>query len=45
MQLPAVTGTLDTYINEISRFPILTAEEEFALAVSLKKNDAIEAAE
>lgn len=45
MQLPAVTGTLDTYINEISRFPILTAEEEFALAVSLKKNDSIEAAE
>ena len=32
MELPAVTGTLDIYIGEINRHPLLTAEEEFKLA-------------
>ncbi len=45
MELPAVTGTLDIYIVEINRHPLLTAEEEFKLAVELKKNNDIEAAE
>ncbi len=45
MQPPAITATLDRYIEEISRFSILTAEEEFALAVSLVKDNSIEAAE
>lgn len=45
MELPAVTSTLDIYITEINRFPLLTAEEEFKLAVRLKKYDDIEAAE
>ena len=45
MKLPAVTGTLDIYIVEINRYPLLTAEEEFKLAVELKKNNDIEAAE
>jgi RNA polymerase sigma-32 factor len=45
LQLPAVTGTLDIYIVEINRYPLLTAEEEFKLAVELKKNNDIEAAE
>ena len=45
MELPAVTGTLDIYIVEINRYPLLTAEEEFKLAVELKKNNDIEAAE
>lgn len=45
MELPAVTGTLDIYIGEINRHPLLTAEEEFKLAVELKKNNDIEAAE
>ena len=45
MELPAVTGTLDIYIGEINRHPLLTAEEEFKLAVELKKNNDTEAAE
>ena len=45
MKLPAVTGTLDLYISEINRFPLLTADEEFKLAVQLKKYNNVEAAE
>ena len=45
MDLPAVTATLDIYIAEINRFPILTAEEEFKLAIALKKENSMEAAE
>ncbi len=45
LKLPAVTGTLDLYINEINRFPLLTPEEEFKLAVRLKKYNDVEAAE
>ncbi len=37
MEVPVVVGTLDLYIAEINRYPILTAEEEFSLAVRLKK--------
>ena len=45
MDVPAVTGTLDRYMTEISRFSILTADEEFRLAVRLKKYNDMEAAE
>lgn len=45
MRLPAVTGTLDLYISEINRFPLLTPEEEFKLAVRLKKYNDMDAAE
>jgi len=45
LELPAVTGTLDIYIAEINRFPILTAEEEFKVAVQLKKYNDMAAAE
>lgn len=45
MKLPAVTGTLDIYITEINRFPLLTPEEEFALAMRLKKDNDLQAAE
>ncbi len=45
LELPAVTGTLDLYIAEINKFTILTAEEEFSLAVRLKKYNDMEAAE
>ena len=45
MKLPVATGTLDLYINEINRFPLLTPEEEFKLAVRLKKYNDMEAAE
>jgi RNA polymerase sigma-32 factor len=45
LELPAVTGTLDLYIAEINKFSILTADEEFRLAVRLKKYNDMEAAE
>lgn len=45
MDLPAITATLDIYIAEINRFPILTAEEEYKLAVELKEQNSMEAAE
>jgi RNA polymerase sigma-32 factor len=45
LEVPAVTGTLDIYMAEINRFPILTADEEFRLAVRLKKYNDMEAAE
>lgn len=45
MEVPVVTGTLDRYMAEINRFSILTAEEEFRLAVELKKFNDMEAAE
>ncbi|MCE5211262.1 MAG: RNA polymerase sigma factor RpoH [Deltaproteobacteria bacterium] len=45
MELPIVTGTLNLYIAEINRFALLTAEEEFKLAVRLKKYNDVAAAE
>ena len=45
MKLPAVTGTLEMYIAEINRIPLLTAEEEFRLAVNLKKYKGLKEAE
>jgi RNA polymerase sigma-32 factor len=45
LEVPAVTGTLDLYIAEINRFPILTADEEFRLAIRLVKYNDMEAAE
>ena len=45
MDFPALTGTLDRYISEINQFPLLTPEEEFSLAVRLKKFNDMAAAE
>jgi RNA polymerase sigma-32 factor len=45
LKLPVVTGTLDLYITEINRFSLLTAEEEFKLAMRLKKDNDMEAAQ
>ena len=45
MKLPAVTGTLEMYIAEINRIPLLSAEEEFSIAVNLKKYKGIKEAE
>lgn len=45
MELPVVTGTLNLYIAEINRFPLLTPDEEFALAMRLKKDQDVSAAQ
>jgi RNA polymerase sigma-32 factor len=45
VKLPAVVGTLDLYIEEINRFPLLNPEDEFKFAVRLKKYNDMEAAE
>ena len=45
MEVPSVTGTLDLYVAEINRFAILSADEEFSLAVRLKKYNDMQAAE
>jgi RNA polymerase sigma-32 factor len=45
LEVPATTGTLDLYVAEINRFTILTADEEFRLAVRLVKYNDMEAAE
>jgi len=44
LDLPEITGSLNLYIAQINRFPILTADEEFKLAVRLKKFNDVEAA-
>lgn len=45
MDLPVITGTLNLYISEINRFPLLSAEEEFKYAMRLKKENDVAAAE
>jgi RNA polymerase sigma-32 factor len=45
LNFPALTGTLDRYIAEINQFPLLTPEEEFTIAVRLKKFNDMAAAE
>jgi len=45
MNLPAVSNALDIYISQINRFPLLTPEEEFDLAVRFKKQGDVKAAE
>ena len=45
MKLPALTDTLEMYMAEINRVPLLSAEEEFDLAVKLKKYKNIKDAE
>ncbi len=45
MELPSVTSTLEIYIAEINRYPILSADEEFRHAVRFKKYSDMEAAE
>jgi len=45
VELPSVTSTLDIYIAEINRFPVLSADEEFRLAVRFKKYNDVDAAE
>jgi len=45
VELPSTSDALDIYIKEINSYSVLSADEEFALAVSLKKHNSIKAAE
>lgn len=45
MNLPAVTDSVDIYMAEINRFPLLEVEEEFKLAVRFAKYNDMQAAE
>ena len=42
--LPVVKDSLESYLIKINRFPLLTSEEEFQLAVKYRKDNDIEAA-
>ena len=39
---PSMTGSLDTYIQSVNRFPLLTQEEETALARRLRDHPAVQ---
>ena len=41
---PSMTGSLDTYIQAVNRFPLLTQEEETALARRLRDHEDVDAA-
>ncbi|HEX5037550.1 MAG TPA: RNA polymerase sigma factor RpoH [bacterium] len=43
-RLPVPQGSLTTYLTEINRFPLLTPEEEFRLAVKYREDGDVEAA-
>jgi len=43
--LPVVKNSLESYLVQINRFPLLTPEEEFKLAVKYRKHNDIEAAQ
>ena len=43
-QLALPTGSLETYIHSVNRIPMLTAEEEHALALRLRDDDDLDAA-
>ncbi len=45
VNLPTVTDSVDIYMAEIARFPILKPEEEFKLAVRFVKHNDMQAAE
>jgi len=45
VNLPKVSNALDAYVSQINQFPILTAEEEFKLAVRYSRHNNMEAAE
>lgn len=43
--LPVIKNSLESYLAQINRFPLLTQDEEFQLAVKYRKYDDIEAAQ
>jgi len=44
MALPSAAGSLESYIQAVNRFPLLTEEEELRLARSFRDNEDLEAA-
>ena len=44
LMVPAGTGSLDAYIQEVNKVPVLTLEEEQALSRSFRDEDELEAA-
>ncbi len=43
-QMPSALGSLESYVQAVNRFPILTAEEEFSLATRLNVHNDLDAA-
>ena len=44
LPFPSATGSLDTYIQAVNRFPLLTQEQETEFARRLRDQDDVEAA-
>ena len=44
LPVPSAVGSLDSYIHQVNRFPVLSAEEELRLARRFRANDDIESA-
>jgi RNA polymerase sigma-32 factor len=44
LQLPTAAGNLETYVQVVNRFPLLTQQEEITLAQRLRSDNDIEAA-
>src|SRR5512134_705979 len=44
MSLPSATGSLETYIQSVNRFPLLTEQEELRLARQYRQHEDLEAA-
>ena len=44
LPVPSAVGSLESYIQTVNRFPMLTQEEEFTLATRLHQDNDLEAA-
>ena len=44
LPIPSAVGSLDSYIQSVNRFPILSQQEEFALATRFKTENDLDAA-
>ncbi|MBK9161866.1 MAG: RNA polymerase sigma factor RpoH [Nitrosomonadales bacterium] len=44
LPIPSATGSLESYIRSVNLFPVLTQEEEFALATRFKSENDLDAA-
>ncbi len=44
LPIPSAVGSLDSYIRSVNQFPVLTQEQEFALATRFKSDNDLDAA-